>query len=176
MAKKADADKAAEKHLTEAMGGIEATAAAKYAADVAAAKEAEHAALLRAAAAAGAWEWDVGSGYYYNEAVRWYFDPKTKWYYGGDPVAWAQDPGAAVPAASRFGTAPHTGGPEPPWKPKAAGGGAPAAAASSSGGGGGGGHDDKGVLCAAMLPGGRLLAGLPDGRVLLLRFAPPAAG
>ena len=132
MAKQADADRAAERDLKHALGGIEAAAAAKFAADAEAAKRAEHEAAVRAAEAAGAWEWDAGSGYYYNERHRWYFDPKTRWYYGGDPVAWAQDPGeAALPAAARFGTAPHVGGPELPFRRKEVA----AAAASGSGSG-----------------------------------------
>lgn len=134
MAKKADADKAAAKHLAEAMGTIEAAAKAAYARDVEAAKEAEHRALYTAAEAAGAWEWDEGAGYYYNERHRWYYDPKTKWYYGGETVTWVQDPpAAALRAAARFGTAPHVGGPEPPFKKSAAGSGAAAAGASASG-------------------------------------------
>lgn len=143
MAKQADADRRAEKDLAHALGGIEAAAAARFAADGEAARRAEHEAAVRAAEAAGCWEWDAGSGYYYNEARRWYFDPKTRWYYGGDPVAWAQDPPAAsLPAASRFGTAPHVGGPEPPFKRRAgseaagaAGAGPSSSAAASAAGG-----------------------------------------
>ncbi|GBF95665.1 hypothetical protein Rsub_08647 [Raphidocelis subcapitata] len=142
MAKKADADKIAAKQLAEALGSIEATAAAAYARDQEAAAAAEHAAAAAAAAATGVWEWDAASGYYYNEPHRWYFDPKTRWYYGGEPVAWAQDPPAAsLPAAARFGTAPHAGGPEPPFKKPAAGAaaGSGSGAGAKAGGGGGGG-------------------------------------
>jgi WW domain-binding protein 4 len=143
MAKKAEADKAEAKQMAEAMGSIEAAAAEAYARDREAAQAAEHAAAAAAAKAAGVWEWDEASGYYYNERHRWYFDPKTRWYYGGEPVAWAQDPPAAsLPAPSRFGTAPHAGGPEPPFKKPAAaaasGSGAAAKAAGSGSGGGGG--------------------------------------
>lgn len=43
---------------------------------------------------------------------RWYYDPKTQWYYGGEPApAWSQTP--PLPASALFGTAPHTGGPVP---------------------------------------------------------------
>ncbi|KAI8467732.1 MAG: hypothetical protein J3K34DRAFT_480668 [Monoraphidium minutum] len=144
MAKKADAEKVAERQLTEAMGSIEKSAAAAYARDVEAAKEAEHRALLAAADAAGGWEWDAAAAYYYNEKHRWYYDPKTKWYYGGEPVAWAQDPPvASLPPAARFGRAPHLGGPEPPFDPKKA---RAAAAAAAGGGGGGGGGGAAGVV------------------------------
>jgi hypothetical protein len=57
---------------------------------------------------------------------RWYYDPKTQWYYGGEPVAWTQKPG--LPSASLFGVAPHEGGPEPQQQP----------AAAAAGGGGSG--------------------------------------
>lgn len=42
---------------------------------------------------------------------RWYYDPKTQWYYGGNPVEWTQKP--TMPSAAMFGTAPHSGGPVP---------------------------------------------------------------
>lgn len=56
---------------------------------------------------------------------RWYYDPKTQWYYGGEPVAWTQKPG--LPSAAMFGVAPHEGGSEP--KPSAAAGGSSSKAA-----------------------------------------------
>jgi WW domain-binding protein 4 len=60
----------------------------------------------------------------FRDLCRWYYDPKTQWYYGGEPVAWTQKPG--LPSAAMFGAAPHEGGPEPQ----------PAAAAGADGGGG----------------------------------------
>lgn len=132
MAKKAEADKREEKQVAEAMGNIEAAAEAAYALDKEAAEAAQRAAVSAAAEAAGAWDWDEGSSYYYNERHRWYYDPKTKWYYGGEPVTWVQiPPQSALPAAARFGAAPHKGGPEP--QIKASGSGAAAAAAAGSG-------------------------------------------
>jgi hypothetical protein len=142
MAKKADADKVAEKELSEAMGNIETAAAAAYSRDQQAAAEAEHVALVAAAEAAGVWEWDAASGYYYNERHRWYYDPKTKWYYGGEPVAWAElPPAASLPAKSRFGTAPHTGGPAPPYKRPETG-----STVAAAGGGGGGAGASGGMV------------------------------
>ncbi|GIM07321.1 hypothetical protein Vretimale_11475 [Volvox reticuliferus] len=42
--------------------------------------------------------------------ARWYYDPKTQWYYGGEPTPeWSQSP--PLPAAAMFGVAPHEGGP-----------------------------------------------------------------
>jgi WW domain-binding protein 4 len=153
MAKKADADKAAAQQLSEAMGGIEAAAAAAFARDQAAAAEATHAEAVATALSAGVWEWDAGSGYYYNEAKRWYYDPKTKWYYGGEPVAWAQDPPKdSLPAASRFGVAAHTGGPEPPYK-------RPSSSAAAAGGSGSGSG-------APVVPA-RLAAGVASGAVVV---------
>ena len=42
--------------------------------------------------------------------VRWYFDPKTDWYYGGEPPEWTQAP-PGLPDSAKFGVAPHEGGP-----------------------------------------------------------------
>ncbi len=70
---------------------------------------------------------------------RWYYDPKSKWYYGGEPVAeWKEV--APIPVGALFGTAPHAGGPVP--QPRAslaaagAGAGAETGAAGIRGGGG----------------------------------------
>lgn len=57
---------------------------------------------------------------------RWYYDPKTCWYYGGEPVDWAEKP-ASLPAIAMFGVAPSEGGP-----PAAAAATATAAAAGGS--------------------------------------------
>ena len=69
---------------------------------------------------------------------RWYYDTKTKYYYGGDPIAWTQDP--RLPSAARFGVAPHRGGPVPAEagtsSGAAAAGSRGAAAAARSGAGG----------------------------------------
>jgi hypothetical protein len=62
---------------------------------------------------------------------RWYYDPKTEWYYGGEPVSWTQKPGLA--SASMFGAAPHEGGPVP--QPSAAAGGVGGSSKSAAAGG-----------------------------------------
>lgn len=61
---------------------------------------------------------------------RWYYDHKTGWYYGGDPVEWTQTP--SIPSAAMFGVAPHEGG-SAPAAAAAAGGKAAAAAGSKAG-------------------------------------------
>lgn len=61
---------------------------------------------------------------------RWYFDVKTSYYYGGEPVAWTQQPG--IPSAAMFGVAPFEGGDA---AAQAAAKAAAAAAASKAGGG-----------------------------------------
>jgi hypothetical protein len=48
----------------------------------------------------GAWERSDTADYWYNKHLRWYFDVKTGFYYGGEPPAWTQDPG--IPDAARF--------------------------------------------------------------------------
>ena len=45
-----------------------------------------------------------------TRACRWYYDPKTEWYYGGDPQEWSQAP-AGLAETARFEAAPHEGGP-----------------------------------------------------------------
>eukprot|EP00873_Tetraselmis_striata_P006059 jgi/Tetstr1/426323/TSEL_016638.t1 len=47
-----------------------------------------------------AWVPDRGSGYLYNEALRWYYDKSTKFYYGGNPPEWTQNP--PIPDAAKF--------------------------------------------------------------------------
>ncbi|KAG2483583.1 hypothetical protein HYH03_017589 [Edaphochlamys debaryana] len=43
---------------------------------------------------------------------RWYYEPKSAWYYGGEPEAqWTKSP--PIPSAALFGTAKHSGGPVP---------------------------------------------------------------
>jgi WW domain-binding protein 4 len=78
MGKKAEAEKSEAAQTAEALGVIEERAAKQYAADLAA-----------AAAANGTWAWDAGAGYYYNERHAYYWDPKSRAYYGGGdgPVA-----------------------------------------------------------------------------------------
>mmetsp|Transcript_21125 Transcript_21125/g.46262 ORF Transcript_21125/g.46262 Transcript_21125/m.46262 type:complete len:277 (-) Transcript_21125:385-1215(-) len=101
MSKKADAEKKMKADADKAINKIEEAAAKQYEEDLKALQE-----------AVGHWTWDEGAGYYYNEAQRWYYDPKTQWYYGGEPAEWVQLP-PSLPQESRFGVAPHTGGPEP---------------------------------------------------------------
>lgn len=113
-----DREKAAAAH---AMAGIEVAAKKQYEADKAA-EEAAHAARI------GTWvsrpfrviqffflpmtrspppspvpwpqEHHPGSGYYYNAAQRWYFDLKSRMYFGGEPPDWTADP--PIPAAARY--------------------------------------------------------------------------
>ncbi|CAD7703735.1 unnamed protein product [Ostreobium quekettii] len=49
----------------------------------------------------GTWEDDPDSGYHYHSVYRHYYDPKSGWYYGGDPPQWTQQPN--IPEACRFG-------------------------------------------------------------------------
>jgi len=63
---------------------------------------------------------------------RWYYDPKSEWYYGGEPVAWTQKPG--LPSAALFGAAPHDGGPVA--QPAAAGSAAPGSSSAAAAAGG----------------------------------------
>lgn len=41
------------------------------------------------------------SGYFYNAAIRWYYDEKSGMYYGGDPPDWTSSP--PIPSSSLFG-------------------------------------------------------------------------
>lgn len=87
---------------------------------------------------------------------RWYYDPKTEWYYGGEPVSWTQKPGLA--SASMFGVAPHEGGPTP--QPSAAA--AVAGAKGSSGGkpaaaAGGGSRAQEAAAAAAAATGQKVV-------------------
>lgn len=41
------------------------------------------------------------SGYHYNALHRWYYDTKSKMYYGGEPPDWTQQP-ADLPPSARF--------------------------------------------------------------------------
>jgi WW domain-binding protein 4 len=68
-------------------------------------------------------------------AVRWYYDPKTKYYYGGDPIAWTQNP--RLPSAAKFGVAPHRGGPVPAAAEGGSSGGAAGSGAAAVGSGAG---------------------------------------
>ncbi|KAG1672918.1 hypothetical protein FOA52_012363 [Chlamydomonas sp. UWO 241] len=119
MVTKADQDKRDAAHLETSMAKIEKQAAKQYEIDRKANEEGDrhanadaHAIQEAEDAAAGRWAWVESSKYYYNAPFRWYYDPKTEWYYGGDPPEWAQVPPAAtLPAAAKFGVAPHDGGP-----------------------------------------------------------------
>ncbi|EFJ52233.1 hypothetical protein VOLCADRAFT_116255 [Volvox carteri f. nagariensis] len=102
MARKADQEAKAKATNEVAMSKIEAAAKKQYEQD-----------RKAAAAEAGSWTWDAQCSYYYNATYRWYYDPSTQWYYGGEPEpTWVQSP--PLPAAARFGAAPHEGGPIPP--------------------------------------------------------------
>jgi WW domain-binding protein 4 len=41
------------------------------------------------------------SGYFYNAAIRWYYDEKSGMYYGGDPPDWTSSP--PISSSSLFG-------------------------------------------------------------------------
>ncbi len=69
---------------------------------------------------------------------RWYYDPETQWYYGGEPTPqWTQAP--PLPAGALFGRARHEGGPVPQGAAGAgaAAGGTGAAGSAAAGSGGG---------------------------------------
>lgn len=45
-------------------------------------------------------ELQPASGYMYNAVQRWYYDPASTQYYGGDPPTWATDP--PIPKEARY--------------------------------------------------------------------------
>ncbi|KAF6262025.1 hypothetical protein COO60DRAFT_1699474 [Scenedesmus sp. NREL 46B-D3] len=136
MSKKADAEKQQQEHAVAAMDTIEAAARKQYEADQAA-----------ATAQAGKWAWHEGSGYYYNAAHRWYFDVKTSYYYGGEPVTWTQQP--SLPSAAMFGVAPFEGGDAAAQTAaKAAAAAAAAGKGAAAGGAAGGGKPAAGAAAA----------------------------
>lgn len=93
---KAVKDKEEEASLKKSMAKIEATAAAQY--------EADQAAAAAAKAALGAWETDE-SGYFYNAVQRYYYNKDNGMYYGGEPAAWTTTP--AIPDGARFEHSAH---------------------------------------------------------------------
>ena len=75
-------------------------------------------------------EHHADTGYYYNAIQRWYYDLKSKMYYGGDPADWTNTP--PIPKEALYGASR-----DPPSRiaPIAGSSGArPAAAASTTGG------------------------------------------
>lgn len=48
----------------------------------------------------GTWERGPDSKYWYNKHLRWYYDDKSGFYYGGEPPGWTQQP--AIPDGARF--------------------------------------------------------------------------
>lgn len=72
-------------------------------------------------------EYKADCGYYYNAVQRWYYDFKSKMYYGGDPLAWTADPSLPRDARYEVMSQPQQPGTNRP----ALGAAMPAAAASS---------------------------------------------
>eukprot|EP00798_Chlamydomonas_sp_ICE-L_P014528 gene14528-20559_t len=103
MSKKMDQDKRDAARAEQAHQTIEEKARKQFEEDL----KAQQAAT----ASTGTWVWEEESKYYYHAIHRWYYDPTTEFYYGGEPAAWSKVP--AVPATARFGVAPHLGGPVP---------------------------------------------------------------
>lgn len=62
------------------------------------------------------------TGYHYNALHRWYYDTKSKTYYGGEPADWTQQP-SSLPHAARFEVmhAPLTAPRKPSAAPKVSG-------------------------------------------------------
>lgn len=48
----------------------------------------------------GKWERTEHSAYLYNATLRYYYDDKTGFYYGGDPAEWTTSP--KIPDAAKF--------------------------------------------------------------------------
>lgn len=48
--------------------------------------------------AGGEWTLHESTGYYYNALHRWYYDTKSRMYYGGTPPAWTSAP--SIPASA----------------------------------------------------------------------------
>ncbi|KAL4519555.1 hypothetical protein Ndes2526B_g01859 [Nannochloris sp. 'desiccata'] len=92
-----------------AMANIEAAAKRQYEADKAAETEHRQAQLL------GKWELHSDSGYYYNAVHRWYYDRKTKMYYGGEPADWTNNP--KIPQEAYYGASSTATKPKPPPPP-----------------------------------------------------------
>eukprot|EP00193_Tetraselmis_chui_P005432 CAMPEP_0177753912 /NCGR_PEP_ID=MMETSP0491_2-20121128/1725_1 /TAXON_ID=63592 /ORGANISM="Tetraselmis chuii, Strain PLY429" /LENGTH=278 /DNA_ID=CAMNT_0019269253 /DNA_START=205 /DNA_END=1045 /DNA_ORIENTATION=+ len=57
-------------------------------------------AKIAGSAGNSAWVLDKGSGYLYNEALRWYYDKATQFYYGGSPPEWTRSP--PIPDAAKY--------------------------------------------------------------------------
>lgn len=66
----------------------------------------------------------MDSGYYYNAVHRWYYDLKSKMYYGGDPAEWSNNPN--IPIEARYDA------PPPAPSARTAGGGARPAARTAA--------------------------------------------
>lgn len=48
----------------------------------------------------GKWEKNSQSAYLYNAELRWYYDEKSGFYYGGDPPTWTTAP--SIPEAAKY--------------------------------------------------------------------------
>lgn len=116
MRKKADDDKRHESEMASTMGKIEAQAQRRFEEDQRAEQEHRRRAL-------GTWELKMETGYHYNAVHRYYRDPTTGMYYGGDPPEWTSVPD--IPNEARYEV---MAGTVPPAAPARA---APAAAAAA---------------------------------------------
>ncbi|GMH39622.1 hypothetical protein BSKO_07520 [Bryopsis sp. KO-2023] len=101
MRQQGDAAKSEAKSLKANLKQIEAAAKKQYEADL---KSMGTPSSFRFGASPagdpGKWILDAASGYYYNELQRYYFDKASRWYYGGEPPDWTQNP--PIPETARF--------------------------------------------------------------------------
>jgi U1 zinc finger len=85
MRKDADEGKRQAALVKASIGSIESAAQKQYEADLKAAEQHKQEVV-------GEWVLEESSGYLYNALHRYYFEPKTGMYYGGDPPAWTITP------------------------------------------------------------------------------------
>jgi WW domain-binding protein 4 len=105
MRRKADIEKKEEATAAKSIAQIEAAARKQFALDLADKAISQHKPI-------GDWKWDAPSSYYYHARVRWYYDPKSKMYYGGEPSPdWTNTPG--IPYQARFEVATEKLGGQP---------------------------------------------------------------
>lgn len=96
MRKRADAERREQSQNDTMMAKIEAQARKQYAEDQ---KEAMGASPPPAHY--GEWTWDPEADLYYNATLRWYYDLKSKMYYGGEPnPEWTDSP--PIPLGARY--------------------------------------------------------------------------
>lgn len=102
MRKKADDEKKEAADTKRALAGIEKAAEKAYQRDMQAQDDAAPPLPppSHPPPQLGSWEKQAGSEYLYNSTLRWYYDVKTGFYYGGEPCAWTKDP--PIPKAALY--------------------------------------------------------------------------